>query len=259
MKNKFGFLFLLFLFCGEVSAAKAPKEVSNLTIFSEPNMAYALTEIARKYSKENNTIISINFNNSYELIQNIDMGEPADIFIASHPSWIENLKQKGLVDVYNLTNIAKDRLVLVTSVKNDKINEKIINDSSSVADNLSLLSRNKVPLIIASEYNSLGLYTNKIIGGADINEQYLYRKINEDKKSISDFINENNEYCGIIMAAEASRQKNIKVLRVIPDVSIYYQALVIAGDNMEKARDFLKYLKSDEAKAVLVKEGFIVE
>ena len=54
-------------------------------------------------------------------------------------------------------------------------------------------------------------------------------------------------------------KNDIKILRVIPDIDIYYQGVVIAGDNMEKARDFLKYLKSDESKNLLNKNGFIIE
>ena len=41
--------------------------------------------------------------------------------------------------------------------------------------------------------------------------------------------------------------------------NIFYQALVIAGDNMEVAREFLKFLKSDVAKTILKEIGFGVD
>ena len=55
----------------------------NLTIFAEPNMALALTKIARLYSQHSNSIVSVNFNSSYELMSDITAGEPADIFISN--------------------------------------------------------------------------------------------------------------------------------------------------------------------------------
>ncbi|MBM3579327.1 MAG: ABC transporter substrate-binding protein [Alphaproteobacteria bacterium] len=39
----------------------------------------------------------------------------------------------------------------------------------------------------------------------------------------------------------------------------YYQALVIAGDNMDLAREFLKFLKSDAAKAIFKESGFLTD
>ena len=90
----------------------------NLTVFAEPNLALALTKIARIYSQKSRTNVSVNFNSSADLIAEIDSGEPADIFISAHPQWIEALRQKGLVDVYNIGFIARDKLVLVTTKTN---------------------------------------------------------------------------------------------------------------------------------------------
>lgn len=250
-------LFLLLIFFSQNSYSKRPP--INLTIFAEPNTTYALTEIARSYSNNRNVIISINFNSSFELIQNIDLGEPADIFISSHPSWLETLKQKGLVDVYNLSNIAKDQLVLITSADNKRVTDDLIKDSEPISETLRAINNARIPLIIGSDYSSLGRYTNQLVRDANVKEQYLYRKVNEDKKSIIEFLRENKDYCGIVLASEVKNQNQIRILRVITEVDIYYQGVVIAGDNMEKARDFLKYLKSDEAKNLLNKNGFIVE
>jgi molybdate transport system substrate-binding protein len=252
-------VFLPLMFFCSVASAKTPTAPINLTIFAEPNMTYALTEIARSYSNNRNAVISINFNSSFELIQNIDFGEPADIFISSHPFWIETLKQKGLVDVYNLSNIAKDQLVLITSVKNKKITNDIVKDADPISETLREISNIKIPLIIGSDYSSLGRYTSQLVKEANIKDQYLYRKVNEDKKSIIDFIRDNNDYCGIVLASEVKNQNDIRILRIIPEIDIFYQGLVIAGDNMEKARDFLKYMKSDESKKLLTKNGFIVD
>ena len=87
---KFLKIFLtLLLFCNFSQAS----ESKNLTIFAESNLSVPLVKIIRKYSKEKNVIISINFQSSFDLIERIDEGEPADIFISSHNDWINILKQ----------------------------------------------------------------------------------------------------------------------------------------------------------------------
>lgn len=233
---------------------KNSKADGSLTIFSESNMTYALTKIARIYSQKYNIDISINFSSSYELIQDIDLGEPADIFISSHENWITELSQKGLVDRYNSSKIAGDNLVLVTSKNNNKINGQ----NDNLEQIFKEINDKKIPLIVGSNYSSLGRYSKPIIDASKINNFQIFQKINEDKKSIVDFIEEHNEYCGIIMASEMNGSTKIKVLQQIPNIEISYDALVIAGDNMENARKFIAYLKSEEAKKILRKSGFKV-
>ena len=233
------------------------KEVANIAIFAESNMAKVLTEISRIYSRENNAIVSINLNSSSQLINEIDSGEPADVFISSHEDWIEMLKHKGLVDVYNISNIAKDKLVLVTSNKNDNVDIDNIKKLGDLNKILKLIIKKETPIIIDSEYTSLGRYTAKIIKDAKIGDSDIYKRVEEDKKSVVELLEENNNFCGIILASSAINQENIKIIADIPDLDIYYQALVIAGDDMKEARNFLKFLKSDKAKEVLTKNGFI--
>ncbi len=257
-KRSFAKIFLILIFIlGSISISRASTS-QNLTIFSEANMTYALTKIVREYSKKENIIISVNFNSSYNLIDNIDLGEPADIFISSHSDWIKNLSQKGLVDQFNSANFAKDKLVLITSKNNRKINLKNTTKTADFNDMLQLISARKVPLIIGSDYSSLGRYTKKILDDSQISNFQIFQKFDEDKKSIIDFINEHNDYCAIVMESEIKNDDNIIILSHIYQIVIDYKGLVIAGDNMENARKFIKYLKSDEAKKILLEEGFIV-
>ena len=233
------------------------KNPTNLTIFSESNMTYALTKIARYYSKKKNVAISINFNSSFDLINNIDLGEPADIFVSSHIDWVKNLSQKGLVDRYSSLNFAQDQLVLVTSKNNKKLTIEDLKEAPQLNQILKIISQKKVPLIVGSQYSSLGRYTAKILEESNIDNFQIFQKLNEDKKSITDFINQNNDYCAIVMASEIKNNKNITILSEVPFVEIDYRALVIAGDNMENARKFIAFLQEPEAKKILKEDGFM--
>ncbi|MCE3255197.1 MAG: modA [Rickettsiaceae bacterium] len=251
------FVFLTF-FSGNVFAQKATK-INNLTVFSESGLAYPLVKIARVYSEQKHSILSINFDYSAQLIKNINEGEPADVFISSHPSWIETLKQNGLVDVYNLVNVAKDKLLIVVSKQNRKVDFTKIDPLADTGQILFELINQKVPIIVDSEKTSLGKYTKTILEGAHIPDQKVYHRIVEDKKSIIDSINESDEYCGIVLASSVKKYDNIKVVKEIENSEIYYQALVIAGDNMQKARDFLKFIKTEEIRNIFSESGFIID
>jgi hypothetical protein len=67
--------------------------------------------------------------------------------------------------------------------------EKIakINDISQI---LKIIIRHNNPLIVDSNHSSLGKYTVVILKKANINNQKIYSKVSEDKKSIIDFVSE---------------------------------------------------------------------
>ena len=252
------FSFLIF-FSSNIFAADGANKIRNLTIFSENNMTYPLVKIARIYSEQKHSIVSINFDHSFQLIKNINDGEPADVFISSHHDWIETLKQQGLVDVYNLVNVAKDKLLLITSKKNHKLDLTKISGLNDIKAILTTLSHQDIPLIVDSKNTSLGKYTDTILSEAKVANQKIIHHAIEDKKSITDLVNDGDDYCGIVLASSIKNYNNIAVVKEIENSEIYYQALVIAGDNMEKARDFLKFIKSDEMKRVFLESGFIVD
>ena len=248
----------ILLFSFDAFAQKGNK-INNITIFAEDGMAYPLVKIVRLYSRDNNSTVSTNFNNSFESIKNIEDGEPVDVFIASHPDWIELLKQKGLVDVYSISNIAKDRLVLVTSFKNQKIDFNKISQLSDIKSILTDINHRQIPIIADSPDSSLGKYAKDLLKDLDFDNKNIYYKLAEDRTSIVDFIEQNTEYCGLTLASALKNYSDIKVLKAIDDRDIYYQALVIAGSNMNQARDFVSFFKSEAAKDIFVENGFSVE
>ncbi len=234
-------------------------KVDNLVIFSENNMTYPLVKIARLYSDKKKVVVSVNFDHSNQLIKDIDEGEPADVFISSHPDWIEILKHKGLVDVYNLANVARDKLLLVVSKNNKKLNIEELSKLADIKQILEAINKQKIPLVIDSVNTSLGKYTDSILDKAKISGQKVYHRPVGDKQHISSFINNSDEYCGIVLASSIKNYENIVVIKEIEDHEIYYQALVVAGSNMDEARDFLKFIKSDAVREIFLEGGFLTD
>ena len=249
------FLILFFIFSHLQNSFSATSK--NLTVFAEPNMVLALTKIAHIYSQKSNITISVNFSSASDLITNIDSGDPVDIFISAHLEWIEKLRQKGLIDIYNIGYIARDQLVLVTLKTNPAIPEELRSKEISFEQAIKILNKSKSTLIIDFKGNSSGKFSRDFIRGSKFSDISLVEKLAEDKSPILNLIKNSNEYYALLLASQISGDNDLKILAAKKDTNIFYQALAIAGDNMESAREFLKFLKSDEAKKIFNQNGFI--
>lgn len=247
---------VLFVSCSISSFAL---QLKNLTVLAEPNMVGALTKISRIYSQKNGIIISVSFAPSGELISDIEAGEPSDVFISAHHFWIDNLKQKGLVDIYNIGHIANDSLVLVTSKDNKNMPEELLVKNLNLVKALEILNQNNAILIVDHDGSSLGQYSEYLLKNMDLKSIQIFKKLYEDRTSIANLLNNNHNSYTILLASQIKNHDEFMILSDIKSQHIFYQALVIAGDNMDTAREFLRFLKSKQAKDIFEENGFMIE
>lgn len=247
-----------FVFCCLATNSYASPSRS-LTIFAEQNMVASLVKISRLYSQKNHVIVSVNFNSSAELMNEVDSGEPADIFISAHTGWIESLRQKGLTDVYNSGHIARDKLVIVASRNNLNIPAILCDKKISVEEVLKILNQQKAVLLTDPEGSSSGKFSTELLKSMDLSDVKIFTKLSEDKSTALDLTGDNLESYAILLASQIKNKPNLKVLASQKEANILYQALVIAGDNMDTAREFLKFLKSEPAKNIFRENGFVVD
>jgi molybdate transport system substrate-binding protein len=231
----------------------------NITILAEPNMVLALTKIARLYSQQSNVITTLNFASSANLIEEIDSGEPADIFISAHTSSIDTLRQKGLVDVYNIGYIARDEIIVATSKDNPSLPAALLNKNLSFVEVMQSLNQNRSTLVLDDEASALGKFSLDIVLPIASHELNLIIRDNDDKSSILNIAKSNPQYYAILLKSHIVKDRDLQILTTKKDSNIFYQALVIAGDNMEVAREFLKFLKGSKAREILLDCGFTVE
>lgn len=227
----------------------------SLTVFTEPNAVAALTEIAREFSQKTNTIVSVNFDLSPDLLSDIDSGDPMDVLISAHPELIESLKQKGLVDVHNAGYIAADRLALVTSGVNGNAFSEM-KKNTSLEEALEILNQKNAELLIDHRGNSSGRFADEFLRNRNLPALRLLNKISEDKSPILSIARKNTTLYALLLASQIKNEKDFVILAEKSEADVFYQALVIAGDNMDVAREFVKFLKTDAAESILTKAGF---
>lgn len=161
-----------------------------------------------------------------------------------------------MVDVYNVEYFARDQIALVANSSNKSILET--EELSTIEDYLRYLDKNRATIITDYKGNSSGAFSINYIKNLNLTQIKLFKKIAEDKSSIDSLIKSDSSQFGLLFASQVRNDKEFTILATTDRKDIFYQALVIAGNNMEIAREFLRFLKSKQAKEILKKNGFIV-
>lgn len=229
------------------SAAQAEvRQFDSLIVLAEPSLALPLAEITRAYSVHKQVTLLTTFADSRSHAEQLQEGE-GDVLLTSLPSITQELRQMGLVDVYSQTMIAGNALVLAAA-EHAPVN---------VTPLLQLLAGRPVlvadPQRFTEGYYGTDAYTHLNAAGdlpaseTEASLDTLYSRIEEGAG------------WGIMLGTEARLQPWIGSTIPLSGETydpIFYQAMVIAGDKMELSRDFVKYLKSENAQAIFKRYGF---
>lgn len=247
---QFSKIFLTALLLSQIVAKNVyAVPTKNLTIFAEPNLMLAMTKLARIYSKQSNVIVSVNFNSSEELLDQIDQGEPADLLITASHKAIAKVKQKGLADYYNIGFFAKDQIVLVSPRKTATASTE--SNEVDLETFLTELNSLESTIITDSSGSSSGDNAIQYLDDLNLEKLKVFNKLPEDESSILKLIKNNEKHYGLLFLSQVYDDQDLTIVAHSKKSDIFYQALVVLGYNMETAREFLRFLKSKTAKDIL--------
>lgn len=255
----FAKLFLIFCLLPASSFAFSSR---NLTVIAEPNMMVAMTKIAREFSKMTNSVVAVNFTVSQDIVDDIDSGEPIDVLVSDNSELIDSLKHRGVVDVHSAGYIAGDRLVLVANHEGDFLFSDI-KKMPSIEASLQALDRNGSSLLIDHSESPSGRASNELLRILRLPKDSvvglkLFRKISEDRSAMLNVVRKSSAYYALLLSSQVASEKDFSILSKSSESDTFYQALVIAGEQMELSRKFVKFLKGDYAKKILMETGFDV-
>jgi molybdate transport system substrate-binding protein len=228
----------------------------DVTIMADPSLIVPINQIARSYARQYHIPVSTVFGNSNEQVEKIERGEEADVFIAAKTLWIKQLQTKGLIDVYSRTPIIKNRLALAAS----PFQAQPIKIVPGMMAKDFLRPRSDLMIALGDpEYTAEGTYAleslNTLNLTAELEPYYVFFKnIKQLAKTIADF-----DIYGILFSSDIALYPQIRLIdEFSPEAHtpITYQAVVVTGENMEGARHFLSFLKSDAAQEIFLRYGF---
>lgn len=231
----------------------ATTEKKELIISAAASMTDALNEIKQEFKNEHEDILlTYNFGSSGKLVQQIESGAPADLFISAGKSYVDKLEEKDLLIRNSRFDMAKNDLVLIV---NREQNVKI-----GSFQELNQLSDEKIA-IGNPESVPAGKYAEEVFKHLNIydavKDQFV---MGSDVRQVLAYVEGGNAEVGIVYASDALISEKVKVLATADAAwhsPIVYPCAILAGSAYKKEAElFLTYLKGEKSKEILKKYGF---
>lgn len=234
--------------------------IPSITVMADNSMSLAVVEIARRYSAQHNIVVNTSFSIAAHQQALITEGSAVDVLITPQQPWIEELKTRGLIDIYSPTLIASNSLVLV-GPKDSSVHFGPESKTLPTAAIINAIGAQPGFVVAHPETLVEGGYSKEALReldpGALLAPYTLYIK---QLRQMFNMVTDHGAY-GIFLYSSTINHTGFRVLGRLPEKThrpMQYFAVVVAGENMDEARRFLDYLKSSEVKSILKDNGFTV-
>lgn len=226
----------------------------NLLVSAAASTKDVLEEIQPLYQQtQPNVNIRYNFGSSGALQQQIEQGAPADIFISAARRQVDALEQKGMLVPGTRSNLANNRLVLI-----------VPNNSTGINSFFNLRDA-RIRKIAVGEPRSVpaGQYADQVFKKLGIFDQIKSKLVLANNvRQVLAAVESGNADAGLVYATDAKISNKVKVVVAADEKFhspiVYPMAVIKSSKNIPAAKQFLEFLSSNQAKAVLKKYGFIV-
>ncbi len=254
------FTFFLCLLLGLATAATALERLDtevtqDITILADPSLTVPITRIARRYSQLTDIPVSAAFGSSNDHLREIKEGHEGNVFITAKALWMKRLQQEGLMDVYSRTAIARNKLAIVAPLGRGTATQ-------SLSDLTQLIIKGDYEPAFAlgdPEFVAEGTYAFETLRYYKISGDYEpHFSILSNSFALKDTITNYDSY-GAVFLTDAELFPDMVVVEAVDPAAhqpIIYQGAVIVGENMEQAKKFLDFLKSEDAVTIFRQYGF---
>jgi molybdate transport system substrate-binding protein len=244
-------LCLLFFLAATPAMAAQP-----LTVFVAASLTDSMQQIAVAYQKRSGVAVKVAAAASSVHARQIEAGAPADLFVSADLEWMDYLKLRGLIDSSSQRIIASNALVLVAAPGTSptlKIRKGFpLAQALGASGRLAMADPDTVP---AGRYGKAALQS---LGVWPALEGRLART--ENVRAALAFVARGEAPLGIVYASDARAQPSVQLIGIFPassHPSIVYPAAIVTSSTHPAARDFLRFLASKQAQAVLRAAGFL--
>lgn len=227
----------------------------NLLVSAAASLKDVMAEIKPLHQKTYPDVnLTFNFGASGALLQQIEQGAPADIFISAADRQMNTLDQKGALVSGTRTNLATNRLVLI-----------VPKDARTVTGFASLQD-SAVRRVAIGEPRSVpaGQYAEQVLQNLNlINEVKPKLVFANTVRQVLATVESGNADAGLVYATDAKISNKVSVVATADEKLhspiVYPMAVLKRGKNEDAAKVFVQYLSTNAAREVLKKHGFTVE
>lgn len=226
----------------------------NLLVSAAASLKETMEEIKTVYQQSKPGVnINYNFGASGALLQQIQQGAPADIFISAGKKQVDTLEQAGQLVSGTRAVLAKNRLVLV-----------VPNNVAGVSSFYNLTGNN-IKKIALGEPRSVpaGQYGEEVLKKLGIFEKVKSKFVYANNvRQVLAAVESGNADAGLVYRTDAKISDKVKIV-VAADEKYhspitYPMAVLKSSKNVAAAKDFVQFLRSEQAKGILTKYGFLL-
>ncbi len=226
----------------------------NLLVSAAASLKEVLAEIKPLFEKANPGVtVTFNFGASGALLQQIEQGAPADIFISAAKRQMDTLDQKGELVPGTRGNLANNKLALIAP------------QDSKTVNSFKSLAKPEVKRVAMGEPRSVpaGQYAEQVLQKLNLMDQVKPKLVYANNvRQVLATVASGNADAGLVYVTDAKISDRVKSVAIaddkLHDPIVYPMAVLKGSKNQDAAKTFLKFLTGNPAKTVLRKYGFIV-
>ncbi|MCY7322123.1 MAG: molybdate ABC transporter substrate-binding protein [Phormidesmis sp. CAN_BIN36] len=227
---------------------------SALIVSAAASLKDALAEIKRSYQPQTaTTSLTYNLGASGALMQQIQNGAPADVFISAAKKPMDILEKAGELLSETRRDLVKNRLVL------------IMPKGAQKATSFASLSNAEIQRVAIGEPRSVpaGQYAEQVLQKLKIYDavkpKFVYAN---NVRQVLAAVESGNADAGIVYLTDANISKQVTIAAIASEADhspiVYPIAVLKNSKNPQAAKEFVQFLESDRGKSVFKKYGFVV-
>src|SRR6202790_4031641 len=248
-----GLLTAFVLLCGSADSPAIAQD-RNLGVFAAASMKNALDDIDAAYTAKTGVKIAASYAASSTLAKQIEQGAPADIFLSADTDWMDYAIAKKTINEPTRVNLLGNSIVLIAP-KDSKI------DSVTIGPGFDLAKLAGDGKIATGDVKAVpvGKYAKAAL------EKLGAWQAAEPKFAMAESVGGaltrgagGEGARGIVYATDAKVEPGVKIVGTFPTDSHPPIIYPVAATTTAKAEtsDYLAFLRSPAAKAILEKYGF---
>ena len=234
-------------------AAAVMAQAQQLTVSAAASLTEALREIATRFeASKPGVTVRMNFAASGPLLQQIVQGAPADVFVSADEETVTRGVQARVLDADSRRIFAANTLVLIRPLKGAP-------DLAAPAD----LVRPEFKRIAIGKPATVpaGRYTQQALVAAGVWEALQAKLVPSDSvRQVLDYVSRGEAEAGFVYRTDAALMAaKVHVVGTVGGhVPIRYPAVVVSASPLKAlAGDFVAFLSSPVAQAILARRGFM--
>jgi molybdate transport system substrate-binding protein len=255
MMHRIAGLFASLLVLYGLATAPAAAEDKVLTIFAAASMKNALDDIDAAFTVRTGIKVNASYAASSTLAKQIEQGAPADVFVSADTDWMDYAVGKKDINEATRVNLLGNSIVLIAP-KDSKIGDVTIGPGFDLADlaGAGRVATGDVKAVPVGKYAKAAL--EKL--GAWTAAESKFAMADSVRAALT-LVARGEAVLGIVYSTDAKVEPGVKIVGSFPPDSHPPVIYPVAATTTAKpeANDYLAWLRSQAAKAVFEKYGFV--